>query len=151
MCQALQVNDLGFALSTRRAHILEPGSRRFSATTLSTLGQSVVSILLHPAQTANKYIYVSSFAVSQNDILAAVQKYDKGGEWKVERGASYEEAVKRRQSLQGGERGIIRKLVTAATLAEGTGSHFEVDESVSNALLGLRKETLDEVVRAALK
>ncbi|KAL8868330.1 MAG: hypothetical protein Q9174_005061, partial [Haloplaca sp. 1 TL-2023] len=59
---------------------------------MSTIAQSIVSILQHPAETANKFIYIQSVKATQNEILKALEK-STGKTW-TKKHRSTEEAKK---------------------------------------------------------
>ncbi|EWC47841.1 hypothetical protein DRE_02723 [Drechslerella stenobrocha 248] len=146
--RSLKLGLLGFDIPARRATIYDSGDRRFTASTFDMVSSAVVGVLSHPAETANKYVYVGSFTTTQNEILALLQSAT-GGDWTVERTTSGEKVdsgkanvVKRRDSA------AIRPLVTAAMYHERGGSDYEKEVGLSNDLLGLKvEETLEKVVR----
>ncbi|KAF3903747.1 hypothetical protein ABW21_db0206939 [Orbilia brochopaga] len=150
--RSLKLGFLGFDIPSRRATIYDSGDRRFTASTLAQVSSAVVGVLLHPEQTANKYVYVGSFTTSQNEILALLQSAT-GGEWNVEKTSSSEKVdigketvLKRRDST------AIRPLVTAAMYHERGGSDYEKDVGLSNDLLGLKQhQSLEDVVGEVVK
>ena len=54
--------------------LFDGGEKRFSATTLDSVGQAVVGVLTHPAETKNRFVYVKDMDVSQKQLLAIAQK-----------------------------------------------------------------------------
>lgn len=54
--------------------LADGGEKRFSATTLDSVGQAVVGILTHPAETKNRFVYVKDIDVSQKQLLAIAKK-----------------------------------------------------------------------------
>ena len=54
--------------------LFDGGEKRFSATTLDSVGQAVVGVLTHPAETANRFVYVKDIDVSQKQLLAIAKK-----------------------------------------------------------------------------
>lgn len=57
-----------------KPRLFDGGEKRFSATTLDTVGQAVVGVLTHPAETANRFVYVKDIDVSQKQLLAIAKK-----------------------------------------------------------------------------
>jgi hypothetical protein len=55
------------------AIIFDTGKARFDSTTVPAMAFSVVSSLHNQTQTANEYLLIRSFVVTQNDILAALR------------------------------------------------------------------------------
>ena len=57
-----------------KPRLFDGGEKRFSATTLPSVAQAVVGVLTHPAETANRFVYVKDIDVSQKQLLAIVKK-----------------------------------------------------------------------------
>lgn len=148
--RGLQTGFLEFDLKSQTATICDDGTNKWSTTTLSTVGKAVVSILLHPAETKNKYIYIASFTVSQNEVLAAVEKAS-GKKWEVIKTTSNEQMKIGQEKMIKHDYSGVKPLILAATYGEGRGSNFASGESLSNDMLGLPKEDLDEVVAKVIK
>ncbi|KAK5164188.1 hypothetical protein LTR04_001950, partial [Oleoguttula sp. CCFEE 6159] len=144
---------LGFDLASQKATIYDTGNSRWSTTTLPTIGTAVARVLHKPEETANKYLLVSSFTPSQNEVLAALEKHS-GKKWHVEHRTSEEAAKtgKEKLGLGGADyySGVLDLLV-ANIFGENRGSNFEESEQWANHLLGLPKETVDEVVARIVK
>ena len=111
----------------------------------------MVSTLAHLPETSNQYVYIGSFTICQNDILAALEKAGGKQEWKVEKHSARQKVQAHQERVARGERRMTRALVTAATFSEGTGCNFEEDEVLSNEVLGLKPENLEEVVMAVVE
>src|SRR4051794_13634063 len=86
---AMKVGFFGFDLASKTATLIDGGTSVFTTTTLSTIGKALVAILEHRGETKNQYIFVSSFNVSQKDILDVVEKVD-GQKWTVKHVTSEE-------------------------------------------------------------
>ncbi|KAF4472612.1 hypothetical protein FALBO_479 [Fusarium albosuccineum] len=69
----LKSGTWGISLSDRAATIFDSGKARFDSTVLPKVASAVISILKNPDITANRYLVVRNFVVSQNEILAAVE------------------------------------------------------------------------------
>ncbi|KAF4631096.1 hypothetical protein G7Y89_g7039 [Cudoniella acicularis] len=78
----LQFGLIGFDITKHSAIIFDGGNRPFSTSNLSQIGNSVVAALSKPAETRNKYLCIHSFTVTQNQILAALEKAT-GKKWDV--------------------------------------------------------------------
>ncbi|EPS37129.1 hypothetical protein H072_9275 [Dactylellina haptotyla CBS 200.50] len=147
--RSLKLGFLGFDIPSRRATIYDKGDRRFTASTLAQVASAVVGILLNPVETANKFMYIGSFTTSQTEILQVLKSIL--GDWTVEQASSADlvdigrEKVKRRDST------AIRPLVTAAMYHEKSGSDYEAELGLSNDLLGLTKEDLEQVIKETVK
>jgi hypothetical protein len=64
---------MGFDLKGHKATIYNDGNAVWSTTTFATIGLAVKNAMLIP-ETANKYIFIDSFTVSQNQVLASFGK-----------------------------------------------------------------------------
>jgi len=143
---------LGFDVAKKTATIYNDGNRRASYTTLATIGRAVAGTLLHPSETANKHVYVASFTVTQNEILAALEAAT-SAKWTVTKQTS-EAAVKEGHAKLAAKdiAGGVPLLLLAQMYDAGTGNDFEkeVEGGVANSVLQLPKETLDAAIKDVL-
>jgi hypothetical protein len=123
------------------------------------LGKAVVSILQHPAETANTFIYTSSLTATQNETLEALEKAT-SSKWEVTRVNTEEQLANAREALGKGDFSGAFTLVKATCWSNlpGLKQHFEVDEKnrLANELLGLKgeesvQETVERVVASSKK
>ena len=89
--------------------------------------------------------------MSQNDILAALKTATPGKKWTVEKASTKAELVADQERVAKGDRSMIRPMVTAATFSEGTGADFKKDVGLNNDILGLKGESLGEVVKKVVE
>jgi len=61
--------------------LYDGGNTIFSATTLDSVGDAVVSILKHPEETKNRRVYIENIKISQNRLLALAQQVAPGKPW----------------------------------------------------------------------
>ena len=61
--------------------IFNGGDSRFSCTSLPTVGDAVVGILSHPAETQNRAVYVSESFISQNQLLSLAKSLAPNKPW----------------------------------------------------------------------
>ena len=57
-----------------KPRIYDNGERLLSTTTLASVGQAVVGVLLHPEETKNRAVRVHDMSISQNRLLAVAKK-----------------------------------------------------------------------------
>ncbi|KAI9843129.1 MAG: hypothetical protein M1837_006582 [Sclerophora amabilis] len=144
----LKTGFLGFDLQSKKATIWDDGERLFSANTLSSIARAVVSVLLHPTETKNQHIFISSFELNQNQLLKAVEAAT-GEKWTVERVATDAKIQEGNDLLKQGNYLGNFTLVLAATYDKRPfGSNFAKEETLSNELLGLPRLDLDQTVKA---
>jgi hypothetical protein len=135
----------------RTATIWDDGTVRFSATNIATVGLAVARALQRADQTANKYLYVASFTITQNELLAALQKATGGAEWTVTRTTLDEKVKFGQERLQQGDfwSALGPLILAAGVYSADSGSNFE-PYGLSNELLDLPKEDLQESVEKAV-
>ncbi|TEY61528.1 hypothetical protein BOTCAL_0167g00030 [Botryotinia calthae] len=141
---------MGFDLKEHKAVIYNKGKDAYSTTTIASIGTALKNALLHPEETANKYLFISSFRVSQNQILASLEKAT-GKKWDVTYVDTEEqkkigmEKIKKRD-FSGGV-----ALIRYINFVKGYGGDYGEYEEISNGLLGVQKEDLDEAVRVIVE
>ena len=150
-CSCLTTGFLGFDLKNHKATIYDSGDTAFSSTTRAKTGEAVAAVLKNPEQTANKYLYISSFETTPNKVLASLEK-NSGQKFTVEHVKSDEMITKGREELKAGNMmGGMAKLLLSSTFKGGLGADFAKEESLSNDLLGLKQEDLDSVTKRVLE
>ncbi|KAI1332758.1 NAD(P)-binding protein [Xylariaceae sp. FL0255] len=146
---------MGFNLTTRRATIYDAGTEAFTGTTLEGIGQSVVGVLSHPAETANRFVKARSIKVSQNALLDAFSQATPSGmgqEWEVERSTTAELLLEGRRKHAAGEGGWILDLLVYQLFAPGEARCVVAPsrEESDAPLLEIREESANEVAAKAL-
>ncbi|EXJ87196.1 hypothetical protein A1O3_04155 [Capronia epimyces CBS 606.96] len=143
----LQVGFLGFNLKTHTALIYDDGNVRISYTNLDTIGEAVGAILRKPAETANKYLSVSSFTLSLNDILASLEAATET-KWTVNHASTADAEREGKEKLAKGDFTGVRTLLARLMYGGDTGANFEKEPTFANQLLELPQESLDATVKA---
>ena len=124
----------------------------FSATNLATIGDALVALLSKPdllEQSANKYIFVSSFTTTQNEVLKVLEELT-NAKWAVEKvdaTAAHAEAVAK---VAKGDYSAARTMIQASILSKEQLSDLR-PLGLWNDKLGLRKESLEEEVQKVLQ
>ncbi|KAH0565101.1 hypothetical protein GP486_001501 [Trichoglossum hirsutum] len=144
----IKSGSLGFGISSGTATIFDGGDKRFSTTNLATIGRAVASVLAHPAETANKHVYVSSFNTTQNEILSSLEKATQKT-WTIKQRTTKEAMATGAEKLASGDRSGFYDMVLGITYGDGYGTDFAKDttDGLSNELLALPKEELDVVIK----
>lgn len=142
---------LGFNIAEKKATIWDSGNVPFSGTNLSTIGNGLVALLQKDVDSsANKYVYVSSHTVSQNQILAGLEKItgEKFAVTKEDSKIAIEEGHKK---LGSGDYSAIPTLILAGVYGPAAlGDFTKVDGGLWNERLGLSKEDLDASLKAVV-
>ncbi|MCJ1462475.1 hypothetical protein MMC07_001077 [Pseudocyphellaria aurata] len=147
---ATQSGFLGFNLKEHKATILNHGNDRWSTSTFSAVGSAVKNAMLIPEKTANKYLYVGSFTISQNELLASFEKAT-GAQWEVTHlDAEIEKEIAVEKKSQGDYGGFV-SLQRYIICVDGHGGNFLDYRENARELLSLPKQNLDEVVEGILK
>ena len=148
--RALSNGFLDITTTTRDAEIWDDGSVPFTGTALATSGLAVARVLQAPEKTVNAFLFVSDWSVSQNDLLASLERVS-GEKWSRKFVSSKEKVSAGRQRLATGDETGLYELVRFTLLAGGFGGDYEREEVLANELLGLPKLDLDGLVRGVLE
>lgn len=150
--RGLKTGFLSFDLKSRTATLYDDGKHLTNLSNLSTVGAAVVATLERPAETANKYIYIADFTVSQRDILAALEKAT-GEKWKTIAGpdtaALGQDA---RERFLKGDHSAIPPLLLSWVYSGQDGVNYAKTRGLDNEKLGLPSAgSLDDVVATIVK
>lgn len=154
----------GFDLDRRTLTRYDDGATRNSTSTLAQVGRAVAAALalpLLPRDAAddarptlssffNRSIYLSSFVVSQNDMLASVQRVTgtADADWTVTRESTKQRFEDGRALVRQGNMAGFGKMLYARAFYPDDA--LDVSARAHNELLGLPQEDLDEATRDAI-
>jgi uncharacterized protein YbjT (DUF2867 family) len=138
---------LNFDVRKRKAYILDGGDIKFSNSTLPFIANAVVRILQKPEETANRVLYIHSLRVTQNELLAVLEKVTGERFEKIEQ-KSDEELAKSRPKMLDGDKDAGEEVVAVWGIVA---TDWEGREGLANDLLGLKEDDLEDEVRNALK
>ena len=156
----------GFDIPNRAVTFFDDGNTRVNTSTWPQCGRAVASLLslkILPddaddgsaclSQYRNKYVFISSFNVSQRDMLDSVMRVTGTtiGDWKV----SHEPSVQRykvgvEEMQKGNFRGFAQLMYTRVFYQDGSGE-FETSRGLLNEVLGLPREDMDEFTKIAVQ
>lgn len=156
----------GFNFKNRTVTFFDDGSTHINTSTWIQCGRAVAKLLALKvlpddandkspclAHYRNKFIYVSSFNVSQRDMLDSVMRVTgtTPNDWKIE----YEPSTSRYQAgveaVQKGDfSGFVKLMYTRVFFQDGSGN-FEASKGLQNDVLGLPKEDLDDHTKIAIQ
>ena len=155
----------GFDFANRAVTLFDDGETKISTSTWPQVGRAVAGLLslpIHPEgqdqsrcldRFRNSVVYVSSFTVSQKDILDSVLRVTQTGleDWKVSKEPVKERYTEGMEVMQKGDRmGFVRMMYSRVFYPDDCGD-FEKTKGTINDLLGLPKEDLDEATEAAIQ
>lgn len=125
-------------------------------TTLPTIGRAVVSLLqLSPKQRnmfTNKLVYISSFCISQFDLLGSIQRVTSfpHSSWDIQFQDTETKVAAGKEKLKHGDVSGYADLIYGHVFKEGAGGNHQARVGLSNQALSLPNEDLDEEVKRIL-
>lgn len=146
----MKIGVMGHDLKAQTALVYNDGKGPWSTTTLDTIGLAVKNAMLIPEKTANKYLYIDSFTVSQNQVIAALEKITKK-KWDVTCVDAEEQKKAGMEKVANGDFSGAMSLIRYISCIPGHGGNYIEYKESANELLSLPKETLHEVLEGILK
>ncbi|MCJ1475488.1 hypothetical protein MMC13_004151 [Lambiella insularis] len=146
----LAVGFLGYNLKERKATIYDDGNTVWSTTTLATIGKAVSNAMLVPEKTANKYLFIDSFTVSQNEVLESLERVT-NEKWDVKHVDAEGQKKEGLDKFSKGDFSGVMQLLCYGIFVNGHGNNYTKQEGGANELLSLPKQTLDEVITEVVK
>ncbi|KAJ5210789.1 hypothetical protein N7491_010599 [Penicillium cf. griseofulvum] len=143
---------LEFDIARHTATIWDGGNKSFTLTNQKALGEAVVSLLLHPHETRNQFLFIASIETTQKDILAALEK-ESGVKWTVNETTTNIQVNEAVNKLAAGDFNGAFALVRATVFGNIAGLHsnYAKEEKLANNVLGLHLETVSDVVKRVFK
>lgn len=149
-------NAYGFDIPNKQVTLFDEGETKISTSTWPQVGRAVAGLMSlsqeQLEQFKNKQVYVNSFTLSQKDMLDSVLRVtgDKIEDWTVVKEPAKNRYTEGVEAMKKGDRGgFSRMMYTRVFYADGCGD-YETGKGVSNELLGLPKENLDEATMVAI-
>ncbi|KAK7184017.1 hypothetical protein DPSP01_010472 [Paraphaeosphaeria sporulosa] len=153
----------GIDVAAKKAILFDDGTQKINTSTLTQCGRAVSALLNLPITKDNdkpaledwkdNAFYVSSFLVSQRDMLDSVHRVlgDSDEEWEIT-SEPVEERVKTalQDMYKGNYMGWVRAMYTRFFHQNGDGN-FESRHELANERLGLPKEDLDAATKWAVE
>lgn len=161
-----QPDAYGFDLPAKKVTLFDDGDVKINTTTWTQCARAVAAWLSLKAipedsddtsatvQTwTNKPLYVSSFLVSQRDMLSSIHRVegDCTADWKISHQGVKETYKRGMGMLQEGNMAAFQTVMYSRSFFPGGGGDYETVRGLDNGLLGLPKESLDEATARALK
>ncbi|MCJ1443921.1 MAG: hypothetical protein MMC23_004421 [Stictis urceolatum] len=134
-------------VKNRKATIFDGGDIRWSATTIDTIGLATARILQKEEETKNKMLYIQSFCVTQNEILASVEKAT-GQKFEVKHVSSNDFITRTKKEMEDSKNAeAVENMVSVLGIID---ANWELKDNFANSLLGLKDDDLDAVVKAVV-
>ncbi|GAW15820.1 hypothetical protein ANO14919_052420 [Xylariales sp. No.14919] len=134
--------------------LYDGGERRFSTTTLESIGKAVAGVLKKPEETKNRGVFVQDAAPTLKQLKAVAEKVTgvswQGKEVSVDNDVLPPASAELEKEIPDPNKFIFPQII-ASVWGEGYGAHFQ---KLDNELLGLKEFTeadIEAVVAAATK
>ncbi len=135
----------GWDMPARAVTIFDGGNIPFDATNLDQVGRAIVQCLRKPDLTKNQYVYVNSFTVTQNEIIAAAERVA-GAKFAASRSTVDELWRGGAAKAKEGQVSGMLAMIAGAFYGKGGLAHFSATKGLWNDTLGLPQEDLDQVL-----
>lgn len=95
-------------------------------------------------------MFVTSFTVSPNEIVASLEKAT-GEKWTVNEASTAEAEQDGKEKMAKGDFSGVLSLLARLMFGSDTGGNFDNEPTLANKLLELPPESLDETVKAVVE
>ena len=132
--------------------LVDGGKTKFTTCTVAQIARSLIAILNHPEETANKMIFTESFTTDQVEVLAALEKAT-GEKWNIVNAQADDirsegfKAMSEGDVMGGGGKVLMGVVLGKDALEDHTG----VEGGIWNERLGLAGEFVEEEVRKVVE
>lgn len=142
-------NNILLDVSKYQPKLFDGGDYTFSSTTMPAVGDAVVGVLTHPAETQNRAVYVSEVVTSQNRVLALAKQLAPNKPWEpVDVNLDALFTASREKFAQGQhDLSTVVPLLIKSMLSPEYGGRFDDND---NKLLGIEEKS-DEFVAELLR
>ncbi|KAF4463288.1 hypothetical protein FALBO_9894 [Fusarium albosuccineum] len=137
----------GWDLGARTVTLFDGGDIPFEATNLDQVGRAIAKSLKKPNITKNQYVYVNSFTVTQNQILAALERAT-DDKFTISHSTVDELWNSGAAKIKEGQPFGTLAQISAAIYGKGGLANYSVSRGLWNDKIGLEQENLDEAVDA---
>ena len=143
----LEKNFFRLDAKAKTAVLGDDGNHKFPTSTWKTIGAATAGVLKNPEQTKNRFVHVETFHISQNDLLAELEKLTgtKFTKQTLDLKSYIEEQEK---AAKAGDKWALYNVIWAHAVAE---QDWEKEFGLDNELLGVPKENFSAVVARIFK
>lgn len=134
-----------------KPRIYDNGDQLLSVTTLSSVGQAVVGVLLHPEETKNRAVRIHDMNISQNRVLAIARKVAPHKTLEPYHESTAEMFKAAHEKIASGDYSlpVLFEHILCSLFGEGYGAQHTSE--ADNKLLGIAGDKTDADVEAILK
>lgn len=156
----------GFDLLGKKATLFDNGGVKINTSTWDQCGRAVAAWLslkaipedendksVTVASWTNKPIYISSFLVSQRDMLDSIHRVQgtTDADWEISQEDVKERYQRSLELVQSGDMVAFRAAMYSRAFFPNGAANYETSRGLDNDVLGLPKESLDEATARAFK
>ena len=134
----LKIGFCGINVKENKATVTAGGNTKYSCSTMPQVGDAVAAILKHDKETANQFVNLESFATTQNETLALVQKVT-GKEFAVEHQSGEVLIEGSKAGIKAGNFFANYGLIQAADFIPGYGAEWSEEAAKWRQILGLKR------------
>lgn len=144
----------GFDIANRKVTFYDDGLKKINTSTWDLCGDAVAKVLSGDVEKwADKAVYISSFFVSQRDMLDSLHRVlgTTDADWEIkyqDAEERYEEGMK--ELNEGNRLGFPKAMYAKTFYPEGRGD-YETGWGLDNEKLGLKQEELDDATKRTVK
>lgn len=158
---ALMVGALGCDIRNRKVTVFDGGDKSCEFTNIETIAKTVAAVLSadHYDETSNRYVYVNSFTVTQNQIVTELEKAT-GASFARTHVKAAEVAEEARRQLATGEfesiggspyvKGSVSLITAQVHNLDGL-NHYSQTRGLWNQRLGLAEEDFEATIREVVR
>ncbi|KAI8167533.1 hypothetical protein KHU50_006487 [Colletotrichum sp. SAR 10_65] len=139
----------GIDLANKSIDIFDSGNQKVSTTSLVFLAEGIAAVIKHPDETANQYINIIEFDVTQNQLLKLFEE-ETGAKWTVNHKTADEVNEEGKRKLAAGGRFPFEEFLIKYHFADVPG-HSIPEEGKANKVLELPQSDLREFVKGYIK
>lgn len=142
---------LGLDIKAKTGTLFDSGDQKFTTTTVTKVGEATAAVLVHAASTRDQYVQVSSFSLTQNLVIEALERIS-GSKYAMDKMSVAQLLAVGKGHLEKGDWDhAYYKLVTAVVYSDNNAVHFPEKAERWNKVLGLvQEETVDEMIGRVL-
>jgi hypothetical protein len=133
-------------VKNKTARVFDSGNEPYSACNLPFVGKAVAAILLQAEKTANKYMTVASFTITQNDVLDILEQ-ETGTKFQVTKVKTSDLEKAGAEMLANGAPGAFFQYALQWMFADGARHAVKHNDA---ELLGLEEEDLRATIKEVL-
>ncbi|KAI8189702.1 Aspyridones efflux protein apdF [Colletotrichum sp. SAR 10_86] len=139
----------GIDLANKSIDLFDSGNQKVSTTSLVFLAEGIAAVLKHPDETANQYINIIEFDVTQNQLLKLFEE-ETGAKWTVNHKTADKVNEEGKRKLAAGGRFPFEEFLIKYHFADVPG-HSIPEEGKANKVLELPQSDLREFVKGYIK